>query len=172
MSERCGSTETESGEPCRRGVNCPYHRGPGRPTKYRPRFCERVIELGREGSSRAVIARELGVAMSTMQDWEEKHPGFRASTARARELALAWWEDQGQKGVWSREFNASAYRLQVMNRFPGQWRDKQSLEHSGPDGGAIEVDVDDARERLSNELRRIAERRASVSGPRDNGTGN
>lgn len=145
MAERCGSTDTRSGEPCQRGVNCPYHRGRGRPTKYRPRYCERVIELGCEGKSRAVIARELGVAISTMQDWEKRYDDFRAATARARELAQAWWEEQGQRGIWERDFNASAYRLQVMNRFPDRWRDKQSLEHSGEidTGGEVHIYLPD-----------------------------
>jgi hypothetical protein len=59
---------------------------------------------------------------------------------RARELAQAWWEDQGQKGIWQKRFNANAYRLQVTNRFPQEWRDKQTLEHSCKDGAPIQVE--------------------------------
>lgn len=47
---------------------------------------------------------------------------------RAREFSLAWWEKQGLEGIWSRDFNANAYRLQMMNRFPDDWRDRQELE--------------------------------------------
>ena len=50
---------------------------------------------------------------------------------RAREFSLAWWEAQGLAGIWSKDFNAHAYRLQMMNRFPDDWRDRQELEVSG-----------------------------------------
>jgi ssDNA-binding replication factor A large subunit len=43
---------------------------------------------------------------------------------RSRALAQDWWEEQGQKGVWGEGFNANAYRLQVCNRFPQEWRDR------------------------------------------------
>lgn len=46
------------------------------------------------------------------------------------------------------------------------------IEHSGPEGGPIEVDVDDARERLDRRIARIAERRGAASGaPTTNGAG-
>ena len=43
---------------------------------------------------------------------------------RAREFALGWWEEQGRKGVWGgKEFNDRAFRLQVLNRFPEEWKE-------------------------------------------------
>lgn len=111
----------------------------GRPTKYTPEACEVVLTLGAEGQSRAVMAAELDVAISTFQDWEETNPEFRVATSRARDLALAWWERQGIKGIWSKDFNANAYRLQVMNRFPAAWRDKQEVDNRFPEGVTVEV---------------------------------
>ena len=96
-----------------------------------------MIELGRLGKSRTQIAAELDVDRDTLANWERAHPEFFGAMRRARELALAWWEDEGQKGVWERGFNANAYRLQVTNRFPDEWRDKRSHEHTGTDGTAL-----------------------------------
>lgn len=46
---------------------------------------------------------------------------------------------------------------------PEKYRERQSVEHSGPAGGPIQVD--DARERLAGELDRLAERqRATQAG--------
>lgn len=103
----------------------------GRPTKYKPEFCERVIELGKEGKSRHQMAAALDVAMSTMQDWETAWPEFRAATTRAGNLAQAWWEDQGQLGLWSRDFNAAAHKHQIGCRFPETYRESKKVEVDG-----------------------------------------
>lgn len=103
----------------------------GRPTDYDPAFCERVVELGKEGYSRAMIAGELGVVRQTLHDWASRHPEFLDAMMRAKEFSLAWWETQGLRGIWSRDFNANAYKLQMMNRFPDDWRDRKEIELKG-----------------------------------------
>lgn len=136
---------TAKGEPCQHTTDglCWAHREDGnpggRPSGYDPEMCHRVIALGRDGAGRAEIAADLDISRQTLANWEAAHPEFLDATTRASDLAAAWWATQGRKGIWSREFNASAYRLQVMNRFPDDWRDKQSLEHTGEDGGPIET---------------------------------
>ena len=105
---------------------------------YSASFCALVIDLGRLGRSRVQIAATLDICFHTLASFESKHPEFLQSMLRARELSQAWWEDQGQTGIWNREFNANAYRLQVTNRFPEAWRDKQQVEHTGKDGAEIE----------------------------------
>ena len=110
-----------------------------RPTKYDPAMCETVVECGRQGMGRAEMAAELDVDRNTVATWEQEHPEFLRATTRARELSAAWWEKQGRLGITSRDFNANAYSLQVRNRFPGEWRDKQQVEHSGVDGKPIEL---------------------------------
>jgi hypothetical protein len=103
----------------------------GRPTDYRPEHCETVIRLGKEGKSKIQIAAKLGVNRCTLDNWAQAHPEFFDAITHARDLALAWWEDQGQKGLWDKSFNANAFRIQIMNRFPDDYRDKQTLEHKG-----------------------------------------
>lgn len=109
----------------------------GRPTKYKPEYCERVIELGRAGKSRAQTCAILDIAIETLANWEKAHPEFLAATTRARELAQAWWEDQGQDGLTADKFNAQLWWHQVRNRFPADYRDKQEHEHTGKDGGDL-----------------------------------
>lgn len=116
-------------------------RKPGRPTKYDPEFCEAVVAMGKQGYSKAMMADGLDVVRQTLDNWAEEHPEFLDALTRAREAALAWWEAQGLKGVWSRDFNAAAYKLQVTNRFPDDWRDKQDIEHTGAGGGPLSVAV-------------------------------
>ena len=102
-------------------------------------MCERVIEYGRQGMGKAEIAYELDVSRETIRLWEREFEDFLGAMTRARELSQGWWEKQGRLGIRDRNFNANAYSLQVRNRFPADWRDKQTHEHTGEDGGPVEI---------------------------------
>jgi len=100
----------------------------GRPTVYREPFCEVVVECGKKGFSKAMMAAELDVVRSTLDEWCKEHTEFSDAMQRARELSLAWWESQGMSGIWGgKEFNAQAYRLQICNRFPADYRPEASI---------------------------------------------
>jgi len=103
----------------------------GRPTKYRASFCTRALELGAKGYSLAMIAFDLGIDPVTLRRWTDKYADFCTAIAQARAASLAWWEAQGLAGIWSRDFNAQAYRLQVVNRFPDEWRDESTVQLRG-----------------------------------------
>lgn len=103
----------------------------GRPTKYKPEFCEKVMDMGREGYGVAEIAAELDVTKQTVHNWQKEHPAFLDAMTRARDLSEGWWASQGRQGIWGKEnrrFNSNAYRLQMMNRFG--WGEKSSREHT------------------------------------------
>lgn len=106
----------------------------GRPTDYRPEYCERVIELGRAGKSHAQIAADLDVARQTLRNWAEEHPEFLAAITRARDLAQAWFEDKGQAGLETPGFNASLWAKQVSCRFREDYTETSKTELSGPGG--------------------------------------
>lgn len=110
----------------------------GRPTKYRPEFCEKVVEWGKLGKSRAWIASELDVAKATLQNWEAEHPDFLAAMTRAMTHSQRWWEDKGQGGVDIREFNGPVWSRSMGARFPEDWREATRNEHTGKNGGPME----------------------------------
>lgn len=105
----------------------------GRPTDYRAEYCERVIELGREGKSYTQIACELDVAKSTLYEWKAAKPEFSDALTRARELAQAWWENIGQGQMVSpvQGFSASLFAKQVSCRFPEDYTEKTKQEVTG-----------------------------------------
>lgn len=111
----------------------------GRPTDYRPEFCEQVVELGREGKSHAQIAAALDVARQTLHNWADAHPEFLDAITRARDLAQAWFEDKGQTGLETSGFNASLWAKQVSARFPDDYTERQKREITGKDGGPIAI---------------------------------
>lgn len=103
----------------------------GRPTLYNPAFCERVVELGREGKSRAQIASALDVAKATIQNWEAEHPEFLAAMTRARDEAQAWWEGMGQYGLTAGQFNSALWAKNVSCRFREDYSEPKNVILSG-----------------------------------------
>lgn len=104
-------------------------RGRGAPSKYDPEICDKIVELGRQGKSKAQIRAAIGIHHKTWGEWAQKHPEFGAAIKEAYELSMAWWEDVGMNGVFQgMKFNATAYIFQVKNRFPAEYRDRQ--EHN------------------------------------------
>lgn len=96
----------------------------GRPLEYKEEFCDRVIELGREGKSHAQIARDLDFSRETLYAWAKTYPKFSDAINRAKDLAQAWFEDKGQAGLDTREFNAALWAKQVSCRFRADYTDK------------------------------------------------
>lgn len=115
----------------------------GRPTKYEPSMCERVIAVGALGYSRAEIAAELEINRDTLYRWQHEHPEFSDALQRANDLSLAWWERQGRTGLAQVGFNAGLYKQCMSGRFPAEpYRER--FEHTGKDGGPVEVKAEAA----------------------------
>lgn len=110
----------------------------GRPSDYLPEFCERVIELGRMGKSKAQIAADLDVCRNTLDNWATVHPEFLNALTRARDFAQAWWEDKAQTGLETSGFNASLWSRSMAARFPDDYTERQKRELTGANGGPVE----------------------------------
>jgi hypothetical protein len=107
----------------------------GRPTDYRPEFCEMVIEWGKLGKSKAWMAAELGIAKQTLYDWEKAHPDFLYATTCAMTHSQRWWEDAGQSGMVANLFNSTVWAKNMAARFRDEWTDRQEI--SGMDGAPL-----------------------------------
>lgn len=108
----------------------------GRPTKYKPEFCEVVVKAGEEGETLAGMAEACGVHRSTLNDWIEQHPEFSAAVKEGVQKSQVWWERQGRLATFGgvNGFNATSYIFNMKNRFPADWRDKQDFDHQSSDG--------------------------------------
>jgi hypothetical protein len=105
----------------------------GRPSKYKPAYCERVIELGKKGMSVVEIACDIGVHRDTLEkNWPAEHPEFFEAFARARDESQAWWERAGREGLTADKFNAQVWSRSMSARFPNDWREK-TLVGSDPE---------------------------------------
>jgi DNA-binding XRE family transcriptional regulator len=102
-----------------------------RPTQYDPSHCEKVVEWGKLGKSRAWMASRLNVTYQTLLNWERTHPEFFDALALAEMHAQALWEDEGQTNLQNREFQSSVWSRSMAARFPKHWREKTA--HVGGD---------------------------------------
>lgn len=102
-------------------------RKPGRPSSYRPEYCQRIIELGKEGKSITQMAVALGTLRDQLYDWARMFPEFSAALKRARECAQSWWEDAGQTGIYIQGFQQTAYIFQMKNRFREDYYDQSVI---------------------------------------------
>lgn len=108
----------------------------GRPSKYDPAYCQQIIEHMEEGASIASFAAEISVARSTIQQWAEEHEEFSVAVKAAKAKCAAWWEVRlrniaisgGGPGA------ATAVIFGLKNMAAEDWREKQEVEHSNPDG--------------------------------------
>ena len=113
-------------------------RGRGQPTKYDPGHCEQVIAWGKEGKSLEWMCAELGVVYNTLTaNWPKANPEFGDALELSQLLALKWWEDKGQDGLSSRDFNANVYARSMAARFPKKWRETKGHELTGKDGAPL-----------------------------------
>lgn len=120
----------------------------GRPTDYRPEYCEEVIAMGEEGYSVVEMCAALKVVRNTMViEWTRDHPEFLTAMTHAKQASQSWWERKGRDclimtpgqgtfntGVWSRSMAA---------RFPEDWRENKGVEVTGRLRLARELTDDD-----------------------------
>lgn len=144
----------------------------GRPSDYRPEFCQAVKEAAEiigNGATDTSIASALDVDVRTIYRWREQFPEFAEACAVAKERA----DDHVEASLFQRGTGYShdavkifmpagapepvyakyrehyppetaAASLWLRNRRPKEWRDR--VEHTGADGGPIQTESVDALE--------------------------
>lgn len=116
-------------------------RPPGRPTLYRPEFCERFVELSSQGKLVVEIAAEFGVVRQVFTEWKAQHPEFMDAFTRGRELCEAWHAREGLRRIYDGESwgQAGAWAKVMASMFKGDWVSTTKHEHGGADGGPLVI---------------------------------
>ncbi len=138
----------------------------GRPSRYNPVYCDRVLRLAAEGCCKAEIAVGLGVSVKTLNAWAKIYDEFREAMRSAKEVEYAWWLAAARKGQFTRAWNATAWALQMQNRFRKRFRDRVPAQDKRPEDS---VNAEQLRAEMERKLSRIADAGAegSVSGETD-----
>lgn len=136
----------------------------GRPTKYKPEYCELAYKFCLLGATDARLAELFEVNPDTIATWKREYPEFSESTSQGRDIADAEIANSlyhRAKGYSHPEVDikviqneiiktplvkhyppdTNAASLWLRNRQSAKWRDKTEQEISGPDGGPIDLNL-------------------------------
>jgi hypothetical protein len=125
--------------------------GGGRPTKYKPEYCEQARKLCLLGYTDKQLADFFEVNEDTINEWKKVHPKFSESLRKGKSIADAevaeslYVRSKGYEIEEQRVTNAgnvvnvkihipanpTAQIFWLKNRQSAKWRDKQEVEHSG-----------------------------------------
>lgn len=106
----------------------------GRPSKYKPEYCEMLIKYMAQGYSFEAFAGIVRTTKQTIYTWTEEFPEFLDAKEEGFARSREFWEKQAIDGLWniqgegSRNLNNTAWVFNMKNRFG--WRDKQPDEAS------------------------------------------
>lgn len=113
----------------------------GRPSSYDPAYCVEVVKFLAGGHSVTAFAGHIGTHRATVFRWAEEYPEFRDSIKAGQAKATSYWETILIKIAKDGGGNATAAIFGLKNRASDDWADKNINEHTGKDGGAIQVDT-------------------------------
>lgn len=122
----------------------------GRPTAYKPEYCQSVLDDAALGHTLGATAALIGVSRSTLLDWVHRFPEFADAVALAKGARQRFYEghfiDMARRGGDSTRM--SAVKLGLLNVGGEDWKErltggrevtfslgdliKQSMELEGP----------------------------------------
>lgn len=89
----------------------------------------------------AAAAKSLGCDRATVYRYRERHPAVAAALADERETLLDLAESTlFEKAVVDKDTTSLIFLLKTLGKSRG-YLEKQQMEHSGPEGGPLEVTV-------------------------------
>lgn len=94
-------------------------------SKYKPEYCEKLIEHMESGYSYQSFAGVVRVNKDTLYEWEKTHPEFSEAKNIGVELGRIFWEKLGIEHILStskprlgsKSINATVWIFNMKNRF-------------------------------------------------------
>lgn len=105
----------------------------GQPTKYKPEYCEMLIEHMSGGFSLESFAGKINVSKDSLYQWAKDYKEFSDAFEVAKSKCQLFWEDTGIKGTLGkiRGFNGNTWAFWMKNRF--QWHENIKTENKDVD---------------------------------------
>lgn len=136
----------------------------GRPSSFKPEYIGQAKKLVALGATDMTLADFFGVAVSSISKWKNDYPEFSDALKESK----ADLDSKVERSLYERAVGYKYPAIKIMqyqgvpievpytehiapdttaqifwlkNRQPARWRDKQDHEHTGKDGGAIQIVV-------------------------------
>ena len=105
----------------------------GRPTDYRPEYCDEVQAAMADGYSLTAFAGMIDVDRSTIGNWMDAHPEFFLAVSRGKAKRLLHWETSAMR-VAERGGGPGTATIIVFglkNMGGDEWADKSEVKNTG-----------------------------------------
>lgn len=103
----------------------------GRPTAFKTKYCDEVVEHLALGYSLTSFAGEIRHCRDTLYEWMDVHKDFSDAVKKGRAKGQALWEKRLASMAIEGGGNATAIIFAMKNLYQDDWREKQTVEHSG-----------------------------------------
>lgn len=126
----------------------------GRPTLYKPEYCQMLIDHMANGDSLTDFAALIDVHIDTIYEWAKVYSDFSEAKKRAFAKCQSWWEKQGKEGLWeeteydekgrplkSKRINATVWIYNMKCRFKADWHDPEPAKESTDSKATIEAEI-------------------------------
>ena len=98
----------------------------GRPTDYKPEYCDELIDHMAQGFSFESFAGRISVAEDTLYEWQNVHKEFSEAHRTGKSKMRMFWEELGIVGTTEgKNFNASAWAFNMKNKL--RWTDRTDV---------------------------------------------
>lgn len=109
----------------------------GRPSEYRPEFCDTAREVMGQGFSKTALAGHLKVSRQTLLNWCDAHPEFLGAVKEGEAMRTAKLEHDLLSAPDGPTVISRIFALK--NAAPDEWRDRREVENTGKNGGPLVI---------------------------------
>jgi hypothetical protein len=96
--------------------------------KYDPAMCERMIELGKLGSSQKMIWSDLGISKATAESYKKNHPEFAEALDMALVHSQAHWERELLANIENKGYNSRLAEIALRGQFQQDYRETRDTK--------------------------------------------
>ena len=97
-------------------------------SKYNPEMCERMIELGKLGSSQKMIWSDLGISKATAESYKKSHPEFAEALDMALVHSQAHWERELLANIENKGYNSRLAEIALRGQFQQDYRETRDTK--------------------------------------------
>lgn len=104
----------------------------GRPSEYKPEYCDVLYEHMREGYSKTAAAGLMGICRQTIHNWADAHPEFLDAVKRGEAARTAFLERDLLLAKDGPKVTSRIFALK--NAAPEEWKDRRDVDLTSSDG--------------------------------------